>query len=908
MHKGLVQDNIKYSQVELGRLVMGSRRRLNKKTSWESTSLPVRNPLQPRPFGKGIQARRAELPTTNVLQTRPFGTPKQASSPKQEMPDLQAQLKQAESFGYNAANIPTVPSSNATPIQAKLTIGEPNDKYEQEADQVASQVVNQINSPQSQPSVQGKTVQREALPEEEEEETPVNAKLESGTLQRDALPPEEEEEETPVNAKLESGTLQRETLPPEEEEEETPLSAKLESGTLQRDALPPEEEEEETPVNAKLESGTLQRETLPPEEEEETPLSAKLESGTLQRETLPPEEEEETPLSAKLESGTLQRETLPPEEEEETPLSAKLESGTFQRQGISPEEEEKKKISLKLMRKSQSGTGSTNSSVNLEESIQQKRGQGQSLSEDIREPMEQAFGTDFSGVKVHTDSQSDQLNRSIQARAFTTGQDVFFKQDEYNPGSKDGQELLAHELTHVVQQTGTVQRDDDPAKKDKKKSKSTIEELRDALGGWGADSAQILQLLGKASASEKKQILTDSKLMGQLQSKLSRREMIQALNALEAPLKQKLNAAMKGWGCDAQVIKDLTASAKDTEKKAVLADTALVNRLSSELSRAEMLVILGNLNAPLKDKLNAAMDGWGADAEVIKTLTKGASDTDKQAVLNDAALVSRLSSELSGESYTTIILTLLAGVTDADFDTFIKSMTQSQTQALLNNISTSDQATYAALIERIKTARIIATGENMVGELQWRGGSGPDPSAGYQVNETTAWGHQNDFARWIRGNGPEPTPPNDTMNCWEGVLFMAYKAGVVNKSWLVDIHDAAAKAGQSAASIGAYYSVLESRLYSGARTEVLYDPGTGLRTGTIPAGNIVFIDGLGHVVLSKGTTDGGGRHEVLSLWILPNPGQPVGGWTGSEIGVLQDTTLEEVSQPGQKVEFAPPPW
>jgi len=316
------------------------------------------------------------------------------------------------------------------------------------------------------------------------------------------------------------------------------------------------------------------------------------------------------------------------------------------------------------MRKSQSGTGSTNSSVNLEESIQQKRGQGQSLSEDIREPMEQAFGADFSEVKVHTDSQSDQLNRSIQARAFTTGQDVFFKQGEYNPGSKNGQELLAHELTHVVQQTGTVQRDDDPVKKEQKKSKSTIEELRDALGGWGADSAKVLQLLGKASASEKKQILADSKLMGQLQSKLSRREMIQALNALEAPLKQKLNAAMKGWGCDAQVIKDLTASAKDSEKKAVLADTALVNRLSSELSRAEMLVILGNLNAPIKDKLNAAMKGWGADAEAIKALTKGASDTDKQAVLNDVALVSRLSSELSRADMLVILDNLNAPVKD----------------------------------------------------------------------------------------------------------------------------------------------------------------------------------------------------------------------------------------------------
>jgi hypothetical protein len=67
--------------------------------------------------------------------------------------------------------------------------------------------------------------------------------------------------------------------------------------------------------------------------------------------------------------------------------------------------------------------------------------------------MEKAFGgVDFSQVKVHNDTQSDQLNKSIQARAFTTGTDVFFRGGEYNPGSRGGQELIAHELTHVVQQ------------------------------------------------------------------------------------------------------------------------------------------------------------------------------------------------------------------------------------------------------------------------------------------------------------------------------------------------------------------------------------------------------------------------------------------------------------------------
>jgi hypothetical protein len=64
------------------------------------------------------------------------------------------------------------------------------------------------------------------------------------------------------------------------------------------------------------------------------------------------------------------------------------------------------------------------------------------------------MGADFSGVKVHTDSQSDKLNRSLSSRAFATGPNLFFKQGEYNPGSKTGQELIAHELTHVVQQNG----------------------------------------------------------------------------------------------------------------------------------------------------------------------------------------------------------------------------------------------------------------------------------------------------------------------------------------------------------------------------------------------------------------------------------------------------------------------
>ncbi len=93
-------------------------------------------------------------------------------------------------------------------------------------------------------------------------------------------------------------------------------------------------------------------------------------------------------------------------------------------------------------------------SPKVEQAIQQKRGGGQSLDSGVRHQMESSFGANFGGVRIHTDQQSDSLNHSLSARAFTTGQDIFFRQDAYQPGSSAGRELLAHELTHVVQQGG----------------------------------------------------------------------------------------------------------------------------------------------------------------------------------------------------------------------------------------------------------------------------------------------------------------------------------------------------------------------------------------------------------------------------------------------------------------------
>ncbi len=89
--------------------------------------------------------------------------------------------------------------------------------------------------------------------------------------------------------------------------------------------------------------------------------------------------------------------------------------------------------------------------------INRARGSGQALDGTVQKQMSEGMGYDFSNVRVHTSPESDELNQQLSAKAFTTGADIFFKQGEYDPHSGSGRELLAHELTHVVQQgTGRV--------------------------------------------------------------------------------------------------------------------------------------------------------------------------------------------------------------------------------------------------------------------------------------------------------------------------------------------------------------------------------------------------------------------------------------------------------------------
>lgn len=94
----------------------------------------------------------------------------------------------------------------------------------------------------------------------------------------------------------------------------------------------------------------------------------------------------------------------------------------------------------------------------LASSINTTRGSGSSLDHQTKSFMESRFGNDFSSVNIHTGSDAVQMNRELNAQAFTTGTDIYFNEGKYQPHTDSGKHLLAHELTHVVQQKQQIQK------------------------------------------------------------------------------------------------------------------------------------------------------------------------------------------------------------------------------------------------------------------------------------------------------------------------------------------------------------------------------------------------------------------------------------------------------------------
>ncbi len=282
-------------------------------------------------------------------------------------------------------------------FQAKLDIGDPNDASEREADNMADQVVHHSTKPSQKTAFSGSSVQRQEKKKEE-------PKAKGGPK----LP---EKEEKPKAKRIQKKG---------EEKKEEP-KAKL----IRRQAG-----EEEEPA-AKL----IHRKG----EEKEEPKAKIATKG---------EEKKEEP-KAKLIQMQAEKEEEPAaklvqrkgEEKKEEP-KAKLESASSSKSSKSPV----------VQAKGESKGGDVKQT--LETMIQETKGMGMELPNDLREEMEGKFKADFSKVRIHTGKEAVEMTSMIKAHAFTHGYDIYFNEGRYKPESLEGKHLLAHELTHVVQQKG----------------------------------------------------------------------------------------------------------------------------------------------------------------------------------------------------------------------------------------------------------------------------------------------------------------------------------------------------------------------------------------------------------------------------------------------------------------------
>ena len=157
-------------------------------------------------------------------------------------------------------------------------------------------------------------------------------------------------------------------------------------------------------------------------------------------------------------SLTVGAENDPLEEEAETMADKVMrmpEPGFVQRKCAACEEEEKiqTKPLVSFIQRKGEGSG-TKASEGVSSAIHQTKGGGNNLAEGTKSFMESRFGSDFSGVKIHTSDYAVQMSKELNAKAFTVGNDIYFNQGQYNPESSEGKHLLAHELTHTIQQKG----------------------------------------------------------------------------------------------------------------------------------------------------------------------------------------------------------------------------------------------------------------------------------------------------------------------------------------------------------------------------------------------------------------------------------------------------------------------
>ena len=230
----------------------------------------------------------------------------------------------------------------------------------------------------------------------------------------------------------------------------------------------------------------------------------------------------------------------------------------------------------------------------VENSINSMRGRGQPLPEHVRSYFEPRFGADFSGVRIHNGSDVAETAKSINARAFTIGNNIAFGRGQFALDSHEGRRLMAHELTHVVQQDGDQGQQTRTLMQAKEAAKSGapsqlekvhlnhldisiqretppghLDSLNEMLDRIDVPEEEVISLLPQLTSSEKTTVTTDPSYKNRMASAFNTGEMVRAVNILNLPLDKKLEwveTATSASNINYSEIKNLITSAAQPER------------------------------------------------------------------------------------------------------------------------------------------------------------------------------------------------------------------------------------------------------------------------------------------------------------------------------------------------------
>ncbi len=301
-------------------------------------------------------------------------------------------------------------AASSTAVQAKLKIGAPNDPAEKEADQMADNVMRMPGAGSKKAPAQQQPIQTKPAPEKGPKKPPVKT--------------------------------------PAATEQPKPAAAKLDK--VQMKAAPAKEEKPAVKEMPPKDDKVQKKEASPAKDEKVQVNAAPSKEDKIQKKDGGAAKDEKAPANA-----------APAKEDK---IQKKESSAKDEKAPMAPAPAKDDKVQKKEAEVQRKGEGTPSSAINdLGEGIRQQSGGGHALSDDTKNFMEHRFNADFSNVRIHSGPDASRLSNEAGAKAFTYQNHIFFNQNEYQPGTSGGKQLLAHELTHVVQQGHSVQRTEAPA-------------------------------------------------------------------------------------------------------------------------------------------------------------------------------------------------------------------------------------------------------------------------------------------------------------------------------------------------------------------------------------------------------------------------------------------------------------